>query len=54
MTSDTIQTSRLRTHYRDAGGRVEIEMFDGSGRFPPIDAAERWSAMFFAFLDSAE
>jgi pimeloyl-ACP methyl ester carboxylesterase len=37
---------------RDAGGRVEIEMFEGSGHFPAIDAAERWSATFFAFLDS--
>ena len=40
--------------YRDAGGRVEMEIFEGSGHFPPIDAAERWSAMFFAFLDSVE
>jgi pimeloyl-ACP methyl ester carboxylesterase len=39
--------------YRSAGGRVEIEMFEGSGHFPPIDAQERWSATFFAFLDSA-
>jgi pimeloyl-ACP methyl ester carboxylesterase len=39
--------------YRAAGGRVEIEMFEGSGHFPPIDAQERWSATFFAFLDSA-
>ena len=98
MTSNTIQTRRLRTHYlesgpddgipvvllhgnlstgrfsehlfdgapdryrliapdirgfRDAGGRAEMAIFEGSGHFPPIDAAERWSAMFFAFLDSA-
>ena len=39
--------------YRDAGGRVEIEMFEGSGHFPPIDARERWSEVFFGFLDSA-
>jgi pimeloyl-ACP methyl ester carboxylesterase len=38
--------------YREAGGRVEIEMFDGSGHFPPIDAAERWRTVFFAFLAS--
>ncbi|HEX2105452.1 MAG TPA: alpha/beta hydrolase [Solirubrobacteraceae bacterium] len=38
--------------YRAAGGRVEIELFEGSGHFPPIDAQERWSATFFAFLDS--
>ena len=40
--------------YRGAGGRVEMEMFEGSGHFPPIDAAERWSALFFEFLGSAE
>jgi pimeloyl-ACP methyl ester carboxylesterase len=39
--------------YREAGGRVEIEMFEGSGHFPAIDAQERWTATFFAFLDSA-
>jgi pimeloyl-ACP methyl ester carboxylesterase len=38
--------------YRAAGGRVEIQMFEGSGHFPPIDAQERWSATFFGFLDS--
>ena len=48
------QIRSVLERYRDAGGRVEMEMFDGSGHFPPIDAAERWSAMFFAFLDSAE
>ena len=40
--------------YRKAGGRVEIEMFEGSGHFPPIDAARRWSEVFFGFLDSVE
>jgi pimeloyl-ACP methyl ester carboxylesterase len=39
--------------YRDAGGRVEIEMFEGSGHFPAIDAQERWSSTFFGFLGSA-
>jgi pimeloyl-ACP methyl ester carboxylesterase len=38
--------------YAAAGGYVETEMFEGSGHFPPIDAAERWSARFFAFLES--
>jgi hypothetical protein len=38
--------------YRDAGGRVEIELFDGSGHFPPIDAAERRQQVFSAFLAS--
>jgi pimeloyl-ACP methyl ester carboxylesterase len=40
--------------YRDAGGRVEIEMFEGSGHFPAIDARERWSEVFFGFVASAE
>jgi len=48
------QIRSVLQRYRDAGGRVEMERFEGSGHFPPIDAAERWSAMFFAFLDSAE
>jgi pimeloyl-ACP methyl ester carboxylesterase len=37
--------------YRAAGGTVEIEMFDGSGHFPPIDAADRWRAVFFGFVE---
>jgi hypothetical protein len=28
--------------YRSGGGRVEIEMFDGSGHFPAADAADRF------------
>jgi hypothetical protein len=38
--------------YAAAGGRVETEMFAGSGHFPAIDAAARWSARFFAFVES--
>lgn len=40
--------------YRAAGGRVEIEMFEGSGHGPHVDAADAWSARFFGFLDSVE
>ncbi len=40
--------------YREAGGRVEMEMFEGSGHFPVADAADRWRTRFFAFLDSVE
>jgi hypothetical protein len=29
-----------------------MEMFEGSGHFPPLDAAPRWSARFFGFLES--
>lgn len=39
--------------YRDTGGRVEVEIFEGSGHFPPIDAAERFAKVFFAFVPSA-
>jgi hypothetical protein len=31
-----------------------MHMFEGSGHFPPIDAADRWSALFFDFLSSVE
>ena len=40
--------------YRAAGGRVEIEIFEGSGHSPNIDAAERWESRFFGFLASVE
>jgi hypothetical protein len=53
-----LHTSRMETHYleryREVGGRAEIEPFEGSGHFPPIDAAERWSETFFGFLASVE
>ena len=45
---------RFAEDYREAGGRAEMEMFEGSGHFPPIDAAERWSELLFAFLASTE
>ncbi|HEX9364616.1 MAG TPA: alpha/beta fold hydrolase [Candidatus Dormibacteraeota bacterium] len=40
--------------YRERGGRVEIEMFDGSGHGPLFDAADRWKNVFFKFLVSVE
>jgi pimeloyl-ACP methyl ester carboxylesterase len=48
------QIRAVLARYREAGGRVESEWFEGSGHFPPIDAAERWSATFFGFLGSVE
>jgi pimeloyl-ACP methyl ester carboxylesterase len=45
------QTEALLERYRAAGGQVRVERFEGSGHFPPIDAAERWSRVFFDFLD---
>jgi pimeloyl-ACP methyl ester carboxylesterase len=49
--------AQIRTvldRYRDRGGRVETELFEGAGHFPPIDAEERWRARFFGFLESVE
>jgi pimeloyl-ACP methyl ester carboxylesterase len=40
--------------YRQAGGKVTMEMFEGSGHGPHFDAAERWSATFFKFVAAAE
>jgi pimeloyl-ACP methyl ester carboxylesterase len=48
------QIRAVLERYRDAGGRVEMETFEGSGHFPVIDAAERWRTRFFDFLDSVE
>jgi len=47
--------SQIRTvlqRYQAAGGQVQMEMFEGSGHGPCFDAAERWSALFFGFLQS--
>ena len=38
--------------YAAGGGRVEMEILEGSGHGPHIDAADRWSEIFFAFLES--
>src|SRR5438477_7135271 len=48
------QIRKVLEAYRAAGGRIQIEMFEGSGHGPVIDAAERWSEIFFAFLASAD
>ena len=48
------QIRAVLEQYAARGGRVETELFEGSGHFPPIDAAERWSALFFDFLGSVE
>ena len=49
--------TQIRTvleRYRDAGGQVRMEMFEGSGHGPHVDAADRWKALFFEFLASVE
>ncbi len=48
------QIRAVLTGYQHAGGRVIMEIFEGSGHFPPIDATERWSKLFFDFLASVE
>ena len=46
------QIREVLTAYRDNGGRVEMEMLEGSGHSPPIDAERRFRELFFGFLDS--
>lgn len=40
------QTAALLERY----GNARVERFEASGHFPPIDAVERWSEVFFGFL----
>jgi signal transduction histidine kinase len=42
--------SQIRAVLERCGARMEI--FEESGHFPPIDAYERWSTLFFGFLES--
>lgn len=45
--------TQIRTvldRYRDAGGSVRAEMFEGSGHGPLFDAASTWRQVFFGFL----
>ena len=46
------QIRAVLERYAAAGGRVETEIFDGSGHCPAFDERERWSARFFGFLES--
>ena len=46
------QIRAVLERYHEAGGRVEMHRLEGSGHAPFVDAAERWSALFFGFLDS--
>jgi len=36
--------------YAANGGSTRIEIFDGSGHGPHIDAADRWKEVFFGFI----
>ena len=46
------QIRDVLTTYREKGGRVEMEMFEGSGHFPVADSFERWRKLYFDFLAS--
>jgi pimeloyl-ACP methyl ester carboxylesterase len=46
------QIRDVLTEYGERGGRVQMEWFEESGHFPPLDARERWEAIFFAFLET--
>jgi pimeloyl-ACP methyl ester carboxylesterase len=48
------QIRNVLEEYRSRGGRVQMEMFEGSGHGPVMDAAERWSRLFFEFVASVE
>ena len=48
------QIRNVLEEYRRRGGRVETEMFEGSGHGPVMDQAARWSKVFFGFLASVE
>ena len=48
------QIRNLLERYRGSGGRVQMEMFEGSGHGPLFDAAERWSEVFWGFVASVK
>jgi len=46
------QIRAVLSDYAARGGRVQMEWFEESGHFPPLDARERWNAVFFGFLET--
>jgi len=44
------QIRAVLDRYATTGGKVQIEMFEGSGHGPHIDAPERWREVFFTFV----
>lgn len=46
------QIRNVLMQYGANGGQVQMEMFEGSGHGPHMDAADRWSALFFGFLQA--
>ena len=47
------QIRAVLSEYEARGGSVEMTIYEESGHFPPLDARERWSQQFFAFLEAA-
>lgn len=48
------QIRNVLAEYERRGGRVQTEIFEGSGHGPVVDAADHWSKVFFEFLASVE
>jgi pimeloyl-ACP methyl ester carboxylesterase len=46
------QIRRVLTEYGEAGGRVRMEWFEGSGHGPLLDAPDRFKDVFFGFLEA--
>ena len=44
------QIRTVLDRYATKGGKVQMEMFEGSGHGPHIDAPERWREVFFTFV----
>lgn len=47
------QTAGVLERYRDAGGRVRVEVLEGSGHGPFLDAPDRFRQLLLDFLDDA-
>ena len=48
------QTRAVLDRYAASGGRVEVEVFAGSGHTPFVDSADAWLARVVRFLDSTD
>lgn len=48
------QIRSVLDEYGRRGGRVRVEVFEGSGHGPLFDQSDRWSKLFFEFLASVE
>jgi pimeloyl-ACP methyl ester carboxylesterase len=47
------QIRDVLTAYGERGGKVRMEMFEGSGHSPNLDAADRWTELFWQHVASA-